>query len=523
MSESHATHHIAEENVALRRRFIGLTDRDVAILAGLLPWARRSAPELTRKNFDLQFAFPPTREFYVARAAFKGRSLAEEREIVEAEQIENFCSIFEEAAHGGGFGASYFQRRLGVGEGHDSVNLPLKWCVGGFMPHLDLAADRLRRSYPHRPRFRARALRALSVVFNLEIQALVEAFYYHTFESMGVDLGVTDTDDPTHDATDFSGELKELVHDTLEGAVRVSDELRTSSRAMATTTEETGKATSHIAESIAHVAGAMSRQTEMIARAQAAADEVYTAITETASVALEATAAGDIARETAVVGVEAAQRATDAMSAARDSSEATTVAIAHLAAKSDQIGQIVATITGIAEQTNLLALNAAIEAARAGEHGRGFAVVADEVRRLAEASREAASEIAAIIDAIHIQTGNTVAAGQDGARKFEDSVLVVEQTRLAFLGIGTAVADMTDRIHQMSAAAHQISSSAATMAGAITEAASVAEDSSQSTEQVLSSSEQTSAAAQEVAASAHRMEATAEELSTLISRLVVAA
>jgi methyl-accepting chemotaxis protein len=209
------------------------------------------------------------------------------------------------------------------------------------------------------------------------------------------------------------------------------------------------------------------------------------------------------------------------MRSLRDSSQSVALAIEQLAAKSEQIGEIVGAITSIAEQTNLLSLNAAIEAARAGEQGRGFAVVAEEVRGLAADSRRAAAEITSIVGAIQSQTNHTVTAAEAGARQFEDGVTVVEQTRAAFLRIGTTVGDMTDRIQQIGVAAGSIAASADSMRDAISEVAAVAEQSAASTEQVSASTQQTSASAQEVAVAARNMEATADELGSLIDRFAL--
>jgi methyl-accepting chemotaxis protein len=122
-----------------------------------------------------------------------------------------------------------------------------------------------------------------------------------------------------------------------------------------------------------------------------------------------------------------------------------------LGKKGDEIGQIIQVIDGIAEQTNLLALNAAIEAARAGEHGKGFAVVADEVRKLAERSSTATKEIGSLIQAIQNETQNAVQAMLEGDSKVEQGVQVVKVAGESFTSITAAVEDINNRMSELSA------------------------------------------------------------------------
>jgi methyl-accepting chemotaxis protein len=211
------------------------------------------------------------------------------------------------------------------------------------------------------------------------------------------------------------------------------------------------------------------------------------------------------------------------MSSVRDASQEVNSVIRELASKSEQIGEIVGTITGIAEQTNLLALNAAIEAARAGEQGRGFAVVAEEVRKLAEESQAAASEISGLIGAIQNQTERAVDVVSDGAKRTEEGVAVVAQTREAFLRIGDAVDDIATRIDQIQAISDRIAASAQTMQQSVDAVAAVAEQASASAQQVAASAEQVSASADLVASSAEQASASAEQVSASAQQVTASA
>ncbi|HEY0382036.1 MAG TPA: methyl-accepting chemotaxis protein [Candidatus Elarobacter sp.] len=147
----------------------------------------------------------------------------------------------------------------------------------------------------------------------------------------------------------------------------------------------------------------------------------------------------------------------DAMSTIKSTIDELAADIRRLGANSDQIGDIVKVIDGIADQTNLLALNAAIEAARAGEHGRGFAVVADEVRKLADGSGRATKEIAAHIGSTQSVITQVTDAMTRLAARLEDSVRSTDSASDALRDIVTTVKDANGQISQISSVTRSMS------------------------------------------------------------------
>jgi len=262
----------------------------------------------------------------------------------------------------------------------------------------------------------------------------------------------------------YFNEFIEKLQHMIKKVAHVTDKVASASVELSATAEEISKGTDTL--------------TSRASQTAAAVEEMNATVGQ---VAQNSGKAASLAQDTVKTAQEGGTVVSSTISGMQQLSEAVSnsaTIISDLGKSSDQIGEIVRTIEDIADQTNLLALNAAIEAARAGEQGRGFAVVADEVRKLAERTTKATKEIGDMIRQIQQDTRGAVDSMQQGTQKVTAGVDLVNKTGEALAQIVRMVSDSADMIRQIAVASEEQSVGTQQIASDIENVAKVTKESS---------------------------------------------